>query len=63
MFIQPKNRLAFILENARWRALPQSVISATLAICLALNSNSFNILFALLGLLGVVCAPLKRESS
>lgn len=61
MFIQPQNRLAFILENARWLALPQSIISAILAICLALNSNSFNIVFALLGLLGVVCAHLSAN--
>lgn len=61
MLIQLKNRLAFILENARWCALPQSAISAILAICIALNSKDFNLLFATLALFGVICAHLSAN--
>lgn len=61
MLIQPKNKLAFILENARWRALPQSAISAILAICIALNFQSFNLIYAIIAFIGIICAHLSAN--
>ena len=61
MFIQAKKRLAFIFENARWLALPQSIISCILAICIGLSCPSFNILFAILATLGVISAHLSAN--
>lgn len=61
MFIQVKKRLAFIFENARWRALPQSIISCILAICLAAEAKNFSIVNALLATIGVISVHLSAN--
>ena len=61
MFIRLKNKLAFILANARYRALPQSIMSSVVIICTALNSKTFAPLNALLALTGVICVHLSAN--
>ncbi len=61
MFVQLKNRLAFIFENARWHALPQSIISCILAICLAANEKNFSLLNGFLGTIGVISVHLSAN--
>ena len=59
MFI--RNKLAFILTNARYRALPQSVISIVVIICAALHCKTFTVLNAILAFIGVICVHLSAN--
>ncbi len=61
MFIRLKDRLVFILENARYRALPQSVISILAAVSAALCNKNFLPLNALLAFIGVICVHLSAN--
>jgi len=46
--------IRFWLNNARYIALPQSVMPAILAVCMAVNSSDFSVLPALLAVVGVI---------
>ena len=61
MFVQLKQRLAFIMINARWRAIPQSLISCMVAICSSLSSPNFNLLYSIMATIGVVSAHLSAN--
>ncbi|MBQ9638813.1 MAG: prenyltransferase [Bacteroidales bacterium] len=52
------NKVAFWLNNARKVALPQSVMPAILAVCLAVGKEGFSILSAVAAVVGVACAHL-----
>ena len=54
-------KITFILTNARYRALPQSVMSAAVIICFALNSTDFSPLNAILAFAGVICVHLSAN--
>lgn len=51
-------KILFWLNNARYNALPQSLLPAVVALCLACKSPSFSWLYAVLAIVGVVCAHL-----
>lgn len=55
------NKLAFIMVNARYRALPQSLISTFAAVCTALCSNTFSAINAVLAFAGVICVHLSAN--
>ncbi len=61
MFIRLKNKLAFIMDNARYRALPQSIMSALVIICCAFNSATFSLFNAVLAIIGVICVHLSAN--
>jgi len=46
--------IRFWFDNARYVALPQSVMPAVLAICMAINSPHFSVLLAVPAVLGVI---------
>jgi len=46
--------IRFWLKNARYVSLPQSVMPAILAVCMAINVPGFSIVYALLAVLGVL---------
>ena len=58
---QLKERLSFIMKNARSAALPQSFMSCILAVCIALKSPSFSLLNAILATIGVLAAHLSAN--
>lgn len=49
-------KIKFWFNNARPQSLPQSVTPAFLAACMAFGHDGFNLLIALLALVGVICA-------
>ena len=51
-------RIGFWFQSARAIALPQSLLPAITAVCLACQEDSFNLLFALIALTGVAMAHL-----
>jgi 1,4-dihydroxy-2-naphthoate octaprenyltransferase len=52
------NTIKFWLNNARKTALPQSVLPAVLAVCMASRAETFSLSLALLSVLGVASAHL-----
>lgn len=52
------NTIRFWIKNARVQSLPQSVLPAVLALCLAIPFADFSPLLGILGILGVVCGHL-----
>ena len=61
MFIRLKNKFVSVLENARWRSLPQSITNSILAVVLALNNENFCIANAFCAVIGVVCTHLSAN--
>jgi 1,4-dihydroxy-2-naphthoate octaprenyltransferase len=53
--------LYFWLKNARWVALPQSVLPAVLAVCMAYNQSGFSFFLSVLAVLGVISAHLSMN--
>lgn len=52
------NKIKFWIHNARKTALPQSLLPATLAVCMATTMESFSIWLAILSIVGVALAHL-----
>ena len=50
--------IRFWFKNARVQALPQSVLPALLAVCLAASSTGFSLTLGILGVLGVIMGHL-----
>jgi len=48
------NLIRFWFDNARYIALPQSVMPAILAVCMAIHSSNFSALSAILAVVGVI---------
>ena len=48
------NLIRFWFKNARYLALPQSVMPAALAVCMAVNSTDFSVLPAMIAIVGVM---------
>jgi len=53
------NTIRFWIKNARIQSLPQSVLPAILALCLAIPYTDFSPLLGVLGILGVICGHLS----
>jgi 1,4-dihydroxy-2-naphthoate octaprenyltransferase len=52
------NTVRFWLNNARTTALPQSLLPAVLALCMASQSEGFSVIMGLLGVFGVIAGHL-----
>jgi 1,4-dihydroxy-2-naphthoate octaprenyltransferase len=59
--ILKKNRIYFWLKNARCIALPQSVLPAILAVCMAYNQVDFSFFYAILAVFGVIFTHLSMN--
>ena len=55
------NIVRFWLNNARTTALPQSLLPAVLAVCMASQKDGFSVLLGLLAILGVVAGHLSSN--
>lgn len=51
-------RVFFWIENARYVALPQSILPTIVAICYASSFSNFHFSYAILAFLGIICAHL-----
>lgn len=52
------NKLGFWFRNARYTALPQSMLPAVLAFCMSIRQEGFSVLPGLLAIAGVACGHL-----
>jgi 1,4-dihydroxy-2-naphthoate octaprenyltransferase len=53
------NTIRFWLQNARFRALPQSILPAILALCMASRSDGFFVYLGIFAVLGVIAGHLS----